>query len=84
MSLLGADKHLRIAQGIGGNFYAYSTDKFSVMWFCVKIGKSENSIYYNEKFKCWAVRMKSAKHKRATLQFMVELRKAYDEDCPLA
>lgn len=51
------------ATGITGNFYLWSDGKDILQAFCKGMGKSISSIYYNRKYKVYAVRIKSKKHK---------------------
>jgi len=53
-----------IKTGIGGNVYAYSSNKQSLVELCEKIQKSPNSIYYNSAHRCYTIRIKSKFHKR--------------------
>lgn len=49
--------------GIGGNYYAVSTRKEALIEVCQKIDKSVASIYWNTKYACYSIRVKSEKHK---------------------
>jgi hypothetical protein len=41
----------------------WSSNKDAIVGVCTAIGKSPISIYYNKKFQCWTIRIKSKKHK---------------------
>lgn len=45
--------------GFGGNYYVICDTKEKLIPICQRIDKSTNSIYYNSKYKCWAIRIKS-------------------------
>lgn len=51
--------------GIGGNYYIVCNDKCKLVSVCERIGKSSGSIYFNIKYNCWVIRIKSKsmKHK---------------------
>lgn len=49
---------LTIRYGVTGNYYAFSIDKKRIEEVCRAINKAESSIYWNEKYKCWAIRIK--------------------------
>lgn len=59
---------MKIKHGITGNLYAFSPNKKEIIWACKIIGKSRKSIYYSEKYRTWAIRVKSGFHKRALKQ----------------
>lgn len=50
--------------GITGNLYFTSQYKQELEEFCTKIGKSKKSVYYNKKYRTYAIRIKSKLHKR--------------------
>lgn len=50
--------------GLGGNYYVICDTKEKLIPICEKLDKSTNSIYYNTKYKCWAIRIKSKVTKR--------------------
>ena len=45
--------------GLGGNHYVICDTKEKLISICKSIDKSVNSIYYNDKYECWAIRIKS-------------------------
>ena len=55
---------MMVTHGITGNLYAFSSSLSEIRLVCDKIGKSKNSIYWNERYKFWVIRMKSKKHKK--------------------
>jgi hypothetical protein len=55
---------LTIQHDITGNLYIYSYDEQKLKNFCSLINKSKGSVYYNKKYKCFAIRIKNAKHKK--------------------
>jgi hypothetical protein len=56
--------HLTYKTGLTGNRYAFSTDKEKIKEVCSFIEKSENSIYWSAKYKCWAIRVKGVNQKK--------------------
>jgi len=52
-----------IRHGITGNKYVTSSNKQDVIDICLILDKSINSIYWSKKYKVWAIRIKSKKHK---------------------
>lgn len=52
-----------IYHGITGNMYAVSRNRMIIAEVCLKIGKSERSIYYSKKHKAWVIRVKNKKQK---------------------
>jgi len=55
---------LSIKHGLTGNVYCTSKSKKILERVCDKIGKSKNSIYFNEKYKVFAIRVKAKHHKK--------------------
>jgi len=53
--------------GLGGNYYVVCNNKDSLVALCKKIDKSPNSVYYNSKYSCWAIRVKSNLTKKKLL-----------------
>jgi hypothetical protein len=53
-----------IAHGITGNKYVLSDSVQELADVCIDIGKSTSSIRYVEKYKKYAIRIKSKKHKQ--------------------
>lgn len=53
--------------GLGGNHYVVCDSKESLVSLCEKIDKSPNSIYYNSKYGCWTIRIKSNSTKKKLL-----------------
>lgn len=51
-------------KGLNGNYYIYCKIKEPLIHISNQINKSPNSIYYNEKYKVYAIRIKSKKHKQ--------------------
>lgn len=49
--------------GLNGNYYVFCKIKEPLMEIVEQIGKSVISIYFNEKYNVWAIRVKSKKHK---------------------
>jgi hypothetical protein len=49
--------------GLGGNYYYTSLNKEELVGICNQIDKSPNSIYWNNKYKTYVIRIKSAFHK---------------------
>lgn len=49
--------------GLTGNAYVFSKNKDSVVEICLKIGKSIKSVYFNKKYKLYAIRVKDKKTK---------------------
>ena len=45
--------------GLGGNYYIICDTKEQLIPICENIDKSPNSIYYNGKYGCWVIRIKS-------------------------
>jgi len=45
--------------GLGGNYYVICDIKEELIPICESIDKSTNSIYFNNKYECWAIRIKS-------------------------
>lgn len=56
-----------ISHGITGNVYAYGPSKNEVIKIAKQIGKSPNSVYYNKKHQCYAIRVKHKLQKRRLL-----------------
>ena len=54
-----------IATGIGGNMYAYSSDRVCLEDLCVKINKATSSIIFHKRHQCWMFRVKSPSHKKS-------------------
>jgi hypothetical protein len=52
-----------IKTGIGGNVYAFSTDKNTLIELCESINKSPSAIYFSEKHNCYVIRTKAKHHK---------------------
>ena len=52
-----------IKTGIGGNVYAFSSNKNTLIKLCEQINKSTNSIYFSKKHNCYAIRIKAKHHK---------------------
>jgi hypothetical protein len=55
--------------GVGGNYYVICDTKEKLIPICNQINKSVNSIYFNKKYECWAIRIKS----KATKQKLGEI-----------
>lgn len=53
--------------GLGGNYYVVCDYKENLAVLCKKIDKSPNSIYYNSKYSCWTIRIKSNSTKKKLL-----------------
>ena len=49
--------------GITGNHYVYGIDKDAIIEVAKSINKSINSVYWNEKYSVWAIRVKNKKQK---------------------
>lgn len=49
--------------GLGGNYYIVCNTKEKLVLICKKLDKSSNSIYYNNKYNCWTIRIKSKRTK---------------------
>ncbi len=49
--------------GLGGNYYYTSLNKNELVNICNIIGKAPSSIYWNDKYKTYVIRIKSAFHK---------------------
>lgn len=54
--------------GINQNYYVYCTNKNNLINICNQIHKSPNSIYYNNKHKCFVIRVKLKTHKEKLLK----------------
>ena len=50
--------------GLGGNYYIICNSPEKLAVVCEEIDKSLNSIYYNKKYSCFAIRIKSNHHKK--------------------
>ncbi len=50
--------------GLNRNYYVFCKCKAPLIDIVNRIGKSENSIYYREKYRVWAIRVKSKAHKK--------------------
>lgn len=61
-----------IKTGITGNMYVYSSIKDEVEKIAEEIGKSTGSVYFNKKYRCYAIRIKSKTHKERLKQIMVQ------------
>ena len=62
---------MRIKFGITGNYYATSDNKAELQTLCSIIGKSIHSIYYNNKYNVFAIRIKLKKHKTLIKQIQI-------------
>lgn len=49
--------------GLNGNYYVYCADRLPLVGICEAMGKSPGSIYWNDKHRCWAIRVKCKGHK---------------------
>lgn len=49
--------------GLTGNYYLTSSNRNALELICKSLDKSINSIYWNEKYQTFAIRIKSNKHK---------------------
>jgi len=49
--------------GLGGNYYVLCDDSEQLVGICYSIDKSINSIYFNKKYGCYAIRVKNKKQK---------------------
>jgi hypothetical protein len=49
---------MTIKYGITGNYYVTSLDKSELVVVCNAIDKSETSIKWHDKYKCWVFRVK--------------------------
>ncbi|AEO93528.1 gp269 [Bacillus phage G] len=50
--------------GLNGNYYVFCKIKKPLEDLSSKIGKSSSSIYFNEKYRVFAIRVKLKKHKQ--------------------
>ena len=55
---------MEVRVGITGNYYITSNNRDELVDACKIISKSIKSIYWSTKYKVWAVRSKSKKHKK--------------------
>lgn len=55
--------------GMGGNYYVICTQEQPLHKVCEAIGKSTKSIYYNERYRCFAIRVKNDKQKKLLLNY---------------
>jgi hypothetical protein len=49
---------MKINYGITGNYYITSDSKEELIGICQLIQRAVSSIYYNKKYKIWAIRIK--------------------------
>ena len=56
--------------GITGNYYCIADNPEKLKGICYLINKSTRSIYYNHKYKCYAIRIKSKKHKSKVKEYI--------------
>ena len=63
-----------IKMGLGGNLYVYSTDRSNLEAICIIINKARSSVYFSGKHGCWAMRVKSSKHRKLLLDYFGELK----------
>ncbi len=54
---------VKYSVGITGNHYVYGDDKEAVNTIALMINKSLNSVYWNEKYSVWAIRIKNKNQK---------------------
>lgn len=57
--------YVQFKHGLTGNLYVISKDSWPLEEICHKIDKSPSSVYFNKKYNCWAIRIKSKIHKDA-------------------
>lgn len=55
---------MKIKTGITGNLYCFSVSKSDIEDVCKQIGKSINSVYWNNKHGVWAIRVKRPETKK--------------------
>ena len=60
-----------IHHGITGNVYVYCKDQSEVEKIAEAIGRSKKGVYYNHIYRCFALRVKSKKHKQRLKEFEV-------------
>lgn len=60
---------MTIRYGITGNYYVTSKHILELVEVCENISKSKKSIYFNKKYRLWAIRIKSRKHKKILKKF---------------
>ena len=53
-----------IRHGITGNYYIVYRDRMNTAKLCIRIGKSERSIYFSARHKMWVARIKNKKQKQ--------------------
>jgi hypothetical protein len=58
--------------GLGGNYYVVCDWKEKLIELCNTISKSPNSVYFNKKYGCWAIRVKNKPTKERLLTTMSE------------
>ena len=55
--------------GLGGNYYYTSLNREELIDICLQINKSPNSIYWNNKYSTYVIRIKSTFHKEKAKSF---------------
>ncbi len=55
---------MRYRIGLGGNHYFTSRNRDELIDICTLISKSPNSIYWNDKYETYVIRIKSDFHKK--------------------
>jgi len=60
----------RLKIGLGGNYYVICDTKEKLVTICNQINKSVNSIYFNKKYNCWAIKIKRERTKQQLLTIM--------------
>lgn len=55
----------KIRAGINGNYYAYCTKPEPLQELCRHIGKSPRAVYWNQRYGCYAVRVRLKAHQVA-------------------
>ncbi len=63
------DKKVILKTGITGNLYLYSQKLMDLVHVCNSIGKAHSSIYYNEKYKVMAIRIKDKAIKKKLREY---------------